>query len=287
MMQQTALRVLSERDLAAFHENGYLVVPGVVPHEKLEAVIAAVWQFLEMDPNDPTTWYPPERRTSIVFLHQHQALWDTRQHPRVHQAFADILDTEKLWVSMDRAGMKPPIDVRFPHYEDRGFVHWDVDTSKPLPGQLGVQGVLALTDTSADMGGFQCIPGFHRVLEAWIREQPQGRNPHAPDLSRLPPGFQVTPVPMKAGDLGIWNRLLAHGNGRNEGSRPRLAQYITMYPALEEEDRREERVACWREGHAPSYWERDIPEQLRGRERQNPPAKLTPLGRKLLGLDRW
>jgi hypothetical protein len=222
MMQRMALRLLSERDIEAFCENGYLVVPNVVPQEKLDAVVAAVWEFLEMDPEDRLTWYPPDRKGSLAHLHQHQALWDCRQHPRVHEAFTDILGTEALWVSMDRATMKPPIDARFPHYDDRGFVHWDLDTSKPLPEQLGVQGVLALADTSAEMGGFQCIPGFHRVLADWIREQPEDRNPRAPDLSRLPEGYHVTPIPMKAGDLVIWNRMLAHGKGETSGRVPVL-----------------------------------------------------------------
>lgn len=282
-----ALRVLSEQDLAFFQENGYVVVPEVVPKENLDAVVAAVWDFLEMDPADPATWYPPDRRGAIVHLHQHPALWANRQHPRVYGAFADVLGEEKLWVSLDRAGMKPPIDPRFPEYDDRGFVHWDLDTSGPLPTRLGVQGVLALTDTTADMGGFCCIPGFHKNLAAWIAAQPEGRNPRAPDLSRLPEGMKVTPIPMKAGDLVIWDRLLAHGNGRNEGSRPRLAQYITMSPASSDEAQRQERIATLREQRAPLHWEREMPEKFRGRERRYPPAELTPLGRKLLGLDLW
>src|SRR5262249_4704853 len=125
----TQMGVLTERDLAFFDENGYVVVPEVVPPENLEAVIAAVWEFVGMVPKDPPTWYPRDRRTSIVHLHQPQALWNNRQHPRVHQAFAAVYGSERLWVSMDRAGMKPPIDPRFPHYEDRGFIHWDLDTS--------------------------------------------------------------------------------------------------------------------------------------------------------------
>src|SRR5438067_6510201 len=194
---------MTDADIAFFQENGYVVVPEVVPLENLEAVIAAVWEFLEMDPEDPTTWYPPDRRTFIVPFHHHQSLWNNRQHPRVHQAFAEILGTEKLWVSMDRAGMKPPLDPRFPHYQDPGFIHWDLDTSQPLPEKLGVQGVLALTDTTAEMGGFQCIPGFHRALADWIAAQPPDRNARSPDLSRLPEGYAVTPIPMQAGDLLI------------------------------------------------------------------------------------
>lgn len=280
-------KVFHEQDLAFFRENGYVVVPNAVPQENLDAVIAAIWEFLEMNPEDPTTWYPPDRKGSLAHIHQHQALWENRQCPRLYQAFVELLGTERLWVSMDRATMKPPINPAFPHYEDRGFVHWDLDTSKPLPTRLGVQGVLALTDTTAEMGGFCCIPGFHRALEEWIAQQPADRHPRFPDLSRLPEGFAVTPIPMRAGDLVIWNRLLAHGNGRNEGTAPRLGQYITMYPASDDEAQREERIACWRERRAPSYWEKDIPEKFRGRELRYPPAELSPLGRKLLGLDRW
>jgi hypothetical protein len=281
------LNVLTEADKAFFEANGYLVVPNVVPKENLEAVIAAMWKALGMNPDAPTTWYPTDRRSSLVYLHQHQTLWNNRQSPRLYEAFADVLDTPRLWVSMDRAGMKPPTDPRYPHYNDPGFVHWDLDTAKPLPTTLGVQGVLALTDTTPEMGGFCCIPGFHKNLAAWIADQPSDRDPREPDLSRLPAGMKVTPIPMQAGDLVIWNRTLAHGNGRNEGTRPRLAQYITMFPASDDEQARQERIACWRDRRAPSSWEREIPEPYRDLEQDNPPAELTPLGRKLLGLDRW
>jgi ectoine hydroxylase-related dioxygenase (phytanoyl-CoA dioxygenase family) len=243
------LQVLSEQDLAFFDENGYIVVPNVAPPEDLEAVIAATWDFLGMDFLDSATWYPTDRRGAIAYLHQHQSLWNCRQSPKLHAAFAD--------------------------------------TSKPLPESLGLQGVLALTDTTEEMGGFCCIPGFHKNLAEWIADQPGDRNPRAPDLSRLPNGFKVTPIPMKAGDIVIWNRLLAHGNGRNEGTRPRLAQYITMYPASDDAAARESRVECWRDRHAPAGWEKDIPEKYKGREKGNPPAELSALGRKLLGLDSW
>ncbi|GAC1523206.1 MAG: DUF1479 family protein [Ktedonobacteraceae bacterium] len=263
------------------------MVPQAVPPENLQEVVAAVWDFMEMDGDDPGTWYPPDRRGSIVPIHQHQSLWDNRQYPRVHGAFADILGTEKLWVSLDRAGMKPPISADHPAYDDRGFVHWDLDTSRPLPAELGLQGVLCLTDTTPEMGGFCCIPGFHRVLAEWLAAQPPDHNPRSPDLSRLPEGMKVTPIPARAGDLIIWNRLLAHGNGRNEGTRPRLAQYITMHRPSDNEEHRQGRIACWRERRAPAHWERDVPERFKGREQRFPPAILSPLGRQLLGLDSW
>lgn len=281
------MTVLTDADHAFFGQNGYVIVPEAVPAAQCAAALAAIWEFLGMDPDDPATWYPPERHGGLVYLHQHQALWDNRQSPRVHEAFAELLGEQALWVSMDRATMKPPVSPQFPAHDDRGFIHWDLDTSRPLPARLGVQGVLALTDTTVDMGGFQCIPGFHRELADWIAAQPADRDARSPDLSRLPPGFAVTPIPMAAGDLVIWDRLLAHGNGRNIGPRPRLAQYLTMSPASDDEAARQERIACWRERRAPRSWEREMPEAHRDRERRHPPAELTPLGRRLLGLDGW
>lgn len=288
--------LLSDADHQYFDEHGFLVVKNVVPIENCEAVVNACFEFLELDQHDPSTWYPSWRGgNALVHLHQHQTLWNNRQHPRMHQAFAELLGTEKLWVSLDRAGFKPPITPAHPEYNDRGFIHWDTDTSRPYPEKLGVQGVLCLRDTDEKMGGFRCVPGFHRreVLEPWFADQPADRNPRAADLSKLPPGFEVTPIPADAGDLIIWNKMLLHGNGRNEGDRPRLAQYITMFTApadLESEGAqklREERIASWRERRSPNTWLKDIPERFQDREKQNPPAELSELGRKLLGLDAW
>jgi phytanoyl-CoA dioxygenase PhyH len=275
--------ILKPEDHAFFAEHGYLVIPNAVPQGNLDAVIDLIWEFLGMDRNDPEDWYrEPHRVGGMVEVYQHQALWDNRQHPRLYRIFSEILGTRRLWVSMDRACMKPPRHPDHPEYDHAGFIHWDVDTSK-LPVPFGVQGVLCLADTEPDQGGFQCVPGMHRNLEAWIKTQPRNRNPRRPDLS----GLRVTPVPARAGDLIIWNRLLPHGNGRNLSTQPRLAQYITMYPAAErDENQRQRRIRLWKERLHPEG--RAFPgDPRRVEQKRYRTAELTPLGRRLLGLDLW
>jgi hypothetical protein len=277
------MSIFTPDDPAFFRENGYVIVPDAVPPENLRAVVNAIWEFLGMDPNDPEDWYrEPHRTSGMVELYQHPALWNNRQHPRVYQAFVEILGTRKLWVSMDRACMKPPRHPAHPEYDHKGFIHWDADTSR-LPIPFGVQGVLALTDTAEDQGGFQCVPGMHRNLEAWIRTQPPDRNPRVPDLT----GRTVKAIPMRAGDLLIWDRLLPHGNGHNVSDRPRLAQYITMHRAREaDEEARAWRIRLWRERLCPGG--PAFPgDSRRLEELHGTTAELTPLGRKLLGLDLW
>ena len=324
--------VLSEQDWAFWEEHGYVVIPNAVPQANLDALVERIWTFLEIEETDRESWYrykpythedhcSPISEAGMVEMYQHQTLWDNRQDPRVHQAFSEILGTEKLWVSLDRANMKPPDRADRPEWGHKGMIHWDIDTSAiplldeadipstwrpapaaaPLSGppeptpcwplakagasgasnHLGVQGVLYLTDTDIDQGGFQCIPGFHRTYYEWVKSQPADRNPRFPDMT----GLEVKVVDGKAGDLVIWHRLLAHGNGHNRSTRPRLAQYITMSPAQEEDEaQRAARIRSWQECRPMPNWQGDPRDW---EHRHQTPAILTPLGRKLLGLDSW
>jgi hypothetical protein len=287
--KQLPLRVLSEADWQHWTTWGYVIVPDAVPPDHVARLKALLWEFQEMDPADPSTWYQGDRRTHLmaelnssgmVEIYNHQYLWDNRQHPRVYDAFVDIWDREALWVTIDRANLNPP------NRNGRafaGFIHWDADTSAvPLP--VNVQGVLSLVDTDEEVGGFQCVPELFRTLEPWIATQPADRDPFKPDTT----GFEVRPVPMKAGDLLIFNTLLAHGIRPNTSrDRVRMAQYISMYPADEaNEAARQQRIQSWRACEPPTgpafpgdprAWE-----QTRyGR------AHLSALGERLLGLRSW
>jgi hypothetical protein len=279
------MRVLTDEDRRFFDENGYVVIHNAVPPENLQAVIDATFEFLEMDPNDPGDWYrPPLRTNGMTEMYQHQAMWDNRQYPRLHGAFADLFSDEKLWVSFDRVNLKPPRHVDHPEYDFKGFMHWDADVTHAANAPFAVQGVLYLADTPEDMGGFQCAPGHHKVVKEWAKTVTPGSKAQ-PDMSSVP----VVPIPGKAGDLLIWNRLLYHGNGHNLSDKPRLAQYITMFPAPKEEKflkQREDRIYRWRERlHPDALW---APGDPRGWEQKHgKTAELTPLGRKILGLDLW
>ena len=185
-----------------------------------------------MDPLDPSTWYRSQLRenkmkelnnSGMVECYNNQVLWNNRQNLRIYDSFVDVWDQEDLWVTIDRANLNPP---NRNGRNFKGFIHWDADTSiKPLP--VNVQGVLALSDTNLDTGGFQCVPSIFRELENWCFSQPAGRNPFIPDLD----GHEVEFVPMKAGDLLIWNSLLPHGVRPNTSDIVRLAQYIAMVPS--------------------------------------------------------
>jgi len=271
------LRVLSEDDWQFWTDNGYVVVKNAISKEQAAESAAFVWEFEGKDPNDPETWYKtPDthhkmkelNNAGMVEVYNNQILWNNRQSERVHQAFADIWGTEKLWVSIDRANLNFPVR---PGYGQKGFIHWDYDPETDPPDQ-----------TDENMGGFQCIPELFRTYHQWKLGQPKDRNRFMPDTT----GFTPTKVKMEAGDLVIFNAAQPHGIRPNHSDKVRLAQYITMIPAdWENEELRLWRINAWHDRLAPD--DDAYPGDPLQRERNYPIAELSELGKKLLGLQKW
>ena len=288
--KQKPLRVLSEEDWQFWIHNGYIVIKNAVPAEQAKQTADFLWEFDEKDPDDRNTWYAPPRAemqmkeltgTGMVEVYNHQYLWDNRQTQKVYDAFVDVWGTEKLWVTIDRANLNFPLQ---PGVDKKGFIHWDYD---PETRPQNVQGVLALADQDDEnMGGFQCIPWLYREYDSWKLTQPEDRDHFQPDISDLED--KIVKVKMNAGDLLIFNSTEPHGIRPNKSEdKVRIAQYISMMPAEEDNKALKEwRVNSWKnrvapEGYAfpgdPRKWEQTKYET----------AKLTSLGKKLLGLENW
>jgi hypothetical protein len=282
------LRVLSDDDWQFWINNGYIVVKNAVSREQAKATADFLWEFEEKDPADPETWYTKPRaemqmkelvNTGMVEIYNHQMLWNNRMSQRVYDAFVDVWGTEKLWVTIDRANLNFPIK---PGHEYKAFIHWDYN---PETKPVNVQGVLALADqTDENMGGFQCVPELFRTYDTWKHTQPEEWNYFAPDTT----GFEIVKVKMEAGDLLIFNSLLPHGIRQNlSGNKVRVAQYISMMPAEEDNEQLKQwRITSWRDRVAPSGYA--FPGDPRQWEQTKyPTAELNELGKKLLGLEKW
>lgn len=281
------LRLLREEDWQFWITNGYVIIRNAVPQEQVKKLADYLWEYEGKDPHDPESWYKKPNaemqmkeltNTGMVEIYNHQYLWDNRQYPKVHQAFADIWGTEKLWVTIDRANLNFPLR---PGFEYAGFIHWDYD---PETKPQNVQGVLALADqTDENMGGFQCIPELFRTYDTWKLTQPEDRDHFKPDTT----GFEILKVKMKAGDLLIFNSSQPHGIRPNRSDdKVRIAQYISMMPAQEDNEAlRQWRINSWKNKQAPEGYA--FPGDPLEREKANPTAELSALGKKLLGLDKW
>ena len=285
-----SLRVLTIEQWNFWIENGYVVIKNAVSRKKALKTANFIWEFDDKNPNDQSTWYSKARaememkelaRTGMVEVYNNQFLWDNRQTQKVYDSFADIWGIEKLWTTIDRANLNFPIR---PNFEYEGFIHWDYD---PDTKPQNVQGVLALSDQSdQNMGGFQCIPWLYRNYDSWKLTQPIDRDKFKPNIEGLEDN--LVKVSLEAGDLLIFNSTLPHGiRPNNSKDKVRIAQYISMMPAQEDDkDLVSWRINSWKNRVAPQGYA--FPGDPRNWEQTKyKTANLTELGKKILGLDKW
>ena len=214
--------VLSAEDLAFWQEHGYIVLHDAVPAETRDAAAQALWQHLGARADEPDSWYVSNDHGIMVQVFQHPAFEANRRSQRIHKAFAQLWGTADLWVTTDRVGFNAP---ERPGFKFRGpDLHWDCSVKMPIP--FSTQGILYLTDTAPEQGAFTLVPGFQRWGEDWLAGLPPGADPRRQDLHAL----GSMPIGGRAGDFVIWHQALPHGASPNRGVRPRLVQYINMFP---------------------------------------------------------
>ena len=265
--------------------EGYLAVHNLVPRAHCEAVIAAMCEFVGVNIQNAATWPNCQvQGHGIVPLHHHQALWDVRQLPQIHSVFAALYETEKLWVTLDRVSFKLPTSLRAePFRMDK--VHWDGDPRQAQP--LGLQGLVYLTDTPVEQGAFAMLPALYKGLDAWIGSGRSDAEVARPDVT----GYPLVPVPGPQGSLIIWHRRMPHTSTPNNGTRPRLVQYVSMDMAPRYDDANYAHASMAQANAAlqkrPPAWA--VRQRVPGQQNPEPgpPVQFTALGRKLAGIDRW
>ena len=187
----------------------------------------ALWRHLGASPDDPETWYRRSDHGIMVQYFQHPAFEANRRAPRMHKAFAQLWGTADLWATTDRVGFNAPERDGFkfpgPH------LHWDISVKTPIP--FGTGGILYLTDTPPEQGAFTLVPGFSAGAKNGSKRCPpapiRGNKISMPWIRR--------PIGGRAGDLVIWHQSLPHGASPNRGTKPRLVQYVNMFPTRIEE----------------------------------------------------
>jgi ectoine hydroxylase-related dioxygenase (phytanoyl-CoA dioxygenase family) len=145
----------------------------------------------------------------------------------------------------------------------------DVDEFLFTPEEVEIGGCFYFTDVAPRGGGIHVVPGGHHVVEKAARAVPAGRQLH--DKWRNIPDLETVEVTGSAGDFVLMHHLMPHAASHNRRSTARLAQFL--------------RYA--RDDQPYSLGERpgDRPADRAFNDLQI--AAMTPLGRKLLGVDPW
>ncbi len=220
--------VLTPDDLAVWERDGVVVLEDAVTGDEAAAIAEVVWTETGAHPDDPSTWSRPRSGGIMVQHFQHPAMEVPRRSPRIARAFAQLYGHADLVPSTDRLSLNPP--QRDGYLFPGPHLHWDATLAAPMPFEA--KGILYLTDTAADQGAVQVVPGFHhRLADGWL-EGLGGADPRSVDLSD-----EAVTVPGGAGALVIWREEIPHGASANLSDRPRLAQYVSQYPMTWPDDR--------------------------------------------------
>lgn len=214
---------LSADDLNFWHENGFVVLKAAVSRADCEATQQAIWEFLNMNADDKSTWYKnhPEKKGLMLTFTDHTCLQRNRQSTAIKKAFEQLYQSTDIYKSIDKVSFNPPETGNFSFMGDR--LHWDVSLKQPT--LFALQGLLYLTDCGASDGAFHCVPGFHNKIGDWLAQLPAGANARNIAQSLAP-----VAVPGLAGDFVIWHEALPHCATPNHGNFPRMVQYLKYLP---------------------------------------------------------
>jgi ectoine hydroxylase-related dioxygenase (phytanoyl-CoA dioxygenase family) len=214
--------VLDAEQIDHWTEHGYVVLHHAISSEAAAAAAAVVYDYVGAQKDDPQTWYSRRNMQGImVQIFQHPALQPARESAVIHKAFAQLWGSSDLFPTTDRCGFNPPEHDRYrfpgPH------LHWDADLTRPLKPDF--QGILYLEDVEPEQGAFTCVPGFHREIGEWLTRIPPNTR-----FENHIPRERAIPIAGRAGDLVIWHHALPHGSSPNRARKPRVVQYIKMFP---------------------------------------------------------
>lgn len=221
--------VLTEEDLIFWETNGYVILKNAISEEDCMATQKAIWQFLEKDPEDSTTWYEThtEQKGLMVNFFNHPTLEKNRASLKIQKAYEQLYGTDRIYKTIDKVSFNPPITTSYSFLGSN--LHWDVSLKQPIPYRL--QGLLYLSNCNEEEGAFHCVPGFHHQIESWMQSINSNENPREVALKTLIP----KPITGKAGDFIIWHQALPHCATPNYGKKPRLVQYLTYFPVHHQE----------------------------------------------------
>ena len=221
--KQAVPKVLDDEQLEFWDKNGYIILRNAVPKADCEKTVEVICDFIEIDRDDPATWYTPHpaRQGIMVQLFQHPILDKNRNSAIIRAAHEQLWGRSDIWVNADRVGFNPPETERWKFPGPR--LHWDTKLKLPIPFNL--QGILYLADTAENQGAFSLVPGFQHRIDSWLTGL-NGKNPYSEDLHAL----GCIPIAANAGDFIIWQQALPHGSSVNTSDKPRFVQYFTYAP---------------------------------------------------------
>ncbi|KAG7298254.1 hypothetical protein JYU34_019075 [Plutella xylostella] len=218
---------LTEEQLRFYRDNGYLVLPGLLPADLLDELseeydrlfqrknqdkMESSWVGRDEDDRKSDSQYTVKGIHHLQFHHAVFGRW--LQQPALLDALQQLMRTPNIQLHHTKAHFKPPEKgAAYPMHQDYHYFPYERDSM--------VAAFLHLDAAGPDNGGLHVFPGSHRLgpLEDVGARETDGQF-HYVDQAKFPLPLS-TPVIAERGDIVIFSYLLVHGSSANESPRGR------------------------------------------------------------------
>lgn len=275
-MTTTAVKqVLTEEEVARFWEQGYLLVKGVLARDEAEYYRGVILDMVPRDLTIPAHWHSTAGRIKPMNLDGNHT-FDTPEllpllfNERLYAVAAQLLESPRL------RAIDGSLGITLRNQSRDGILsqtpHLDASVPADIPNflfnleELQVGGCYYLGDVEPEGGGIHVVPGGHHLVEEKAASHSEGRHLYN-DWKRIDDFPVSVEVTGEAGDFALLHHLMPHAASHNRRPRPRVAQFTRFI----------------REDH-PHHPAKPAPP---GRYNDRQLEAMTPLGRKLLGVDPW
>ncbi|KYQ88466.1 WD repeat protein [Tieghemostelium lacteum] len=116
-----------------------------------------------------------------------------------------------------------------------------VENNQPSAADgIQLQAVLNLLDNREEDGGYVVVPGFNHIFVDYftnVKKATPGKvidtkaNPSYNFNSKELPYRYAKRISMRQGSMVIWDQRMPHGSFSNQSNRPRMAQFLKIFPA--------------------------------------------------------
>lgn len=269
---------LTQEDVTAFWERGYLVVPGVLTPEETQHYHRLIMALLPRDLDIPDGWHCVDGRIKPFYTPGNETfdgpdfipLW---QNSKLYEVMVQLIGYPHLQMNDGSVAitLRNTAPKASPLSQD---VHLDpavpehMDDFLFTPEELEIGGCYYFTDVEPNGGGIHVVPGGHRIVEAEARV-PGGRQLY--NRWQCIPHLETVEITAKAGDFVLMHHLMPHAASHNRNRTARVAQFFRY----------------GRDDHPYTNFDRpgDPPSSKSFNDSQL--KVMTPLGRKLLCVDPW
>ncbi len=202
--------------LSAIEEDGFTILPEVIPKSKVDAICARVRE-IERDTLRPLEEGEQEDDSSFFrtagLLRLDPMFWEIPIQPDVLQILEGVLGEDFLLSTFSAIDVKPSKSNEQPLHPDDALI----PVSRPHERPIGCTCMWVMSDFNAHTGGTRLIPGSHRApLDLlWSQDPAKMEGLIQPDV--------------EAGSVLMFDHALFHGAADNHSDGWRLGLQVSYH----------------------------------------------------------